>query len=70
MITCAWSLQRAHHGEQPFWAAITLASMLGGVGMPGGGFAFGHGSANGVGMPRINVPAPEVPHAGKPGEDP
>ena len=25
MITCAWSLQRAHHGEQPYWAAITLA---------------------------------------------
>ena len=21
MITCAWSLQRAHHGEQPYWAA-------------------------------------------------
>ena len=35
--------------------------MLGGVGLPGGGFAFGHGSANGVGMPRINVPAPEIP---------
>ena len=61
LITCAWSLQRAHHGEQPFWATITLASMLGGVGLPGGGFAFGHGSANGVGMPRIAVPAPEVP---------
>ncbi len=35
--------------------------MLGGVGLPGGGFAFGHGSANGVGMPRIDVPAPEIP---------
>ncbi|MGE0036656.1 MAG: molybdopterin-dependent oxidoreductase [Xanthobacteraceae bacterium] len=61
MITCAWSLQRSHHGEQPFWASIALASMLGGVGLPGGGFAFGHGSANGVGLPRINVPAPEIP---------
>src|SRR5262245_21321289 len=28
MITCSWSLQRAHHGEQPYWAAITLAAML------------------------------------------
>ena len=44
LITCAWSLQRAHHGEQPFWAAIALAAMLGGIGLPGGGFAFGHGS--------------------------
>ncbi len=61
LITCAWSLQRAHHGEQPFWATIALGAMLGGVGLPGGGFAFGHGSSNGAGVPRVNVPAPEVP---------
>jgi biotin/methionine sulfoxide reductase len=61
MITCAWSLQRAHHGEQPYWAAIVLAAMLGGIGLPGGGFAFGHGSTNGIGVPRIDVPGPEVP---------
>jgi biotin/methionine sulfoxide reductase len=58
-ITCAWSLQRAHHGEQPYWAAITLAAMLGGIGLPGGGFGFGHGSMNGAGAPRIDLPAPE-----------
>jgi biotin/methionine sulfoxide reductase len=61
MITCAWSLQRAHHGEQPCWAAIVLAAMLGGIGLPGTGFAFAHGSANGIGAPRIDVPGPEVP---------
>ena len=61
MITCAWSLQRAHHGEQPYWAAITLAAMLGGIGLPGGGFAFGHGSINGIGVPRADLPGPEVP---------
>jgi biotin/methionine sulfoxide reductase len=59
LITCAWSLQRAHRGEQPYWAAITLAAMLGGIGLPGGGFAFGHGSTNGVGAPRVDVPGPE-----------
>ena len=59
LITCAWSLQRAHNGEQPYWAAITLAAMLGGIGLPGGGFAFGHGSTNGVGAPRADVPGPE-----------
>ena len=59
LITCAWSLQRAHNGEQPYWAAITLAAMLGGIGLPGGGFAFGHGSSNGVGAPRADVPGPE-----------
>ena len=26
MITCTWSLQRAHHGEQPYWASIVLAA--------------------------------------------
>ena len=61
MITCAWSLQRAHHGEQPYWAAIVLAAMLGGIGLPGGGFAFGHGSSNGIGVPRVDVPAPDLP---------
>ncbi len=60
MITCAWSLQRAHHGEQPYWAAITLAAMLGGIGLPGGGFAFGHGSINGVGVPRADLPGPDA----------
>ena len=61
MITCAWSLQRAHHGEQPYWAAIVLAAMLGGIGLPGGGFAFGHGSTNGIGVPRVDVAGPEIP---------
>jgi biotin/methionine sulfoxide reductase len=61
LITCAWSLQRAHHGEQPYWAAIVLAAMLGGIGLPGGGFGFGHGSTNGIGEPRLDIPAPEVP---------
>jgi biotin/methionine sulfoxide reductase len=60
LITCAWSLQRAHHGEQPYWTAIALAAMLGGIGIPGGGFAFGHGSMNGVGVPRADVPGPEI----------
>src|SRR5690606_41065246 len=36
-ITMCWALQRAVHGEQPWWAAITLASVLGQIGLPGGG---------------------------------
>src|SRR5262249_9023044 len=61
MVTCAWSLQRAHHGEQPYWAAIVLAAMLGGIGLPGGGFGFGHGSTNGIGVPRVDVAGPQGP---------
>ena len=60
MITCAWSLQRAHRGEQPYWASIALAAMLGQIGLPGGGFAFGHGSMNGVGVPRVDLPGPDL----------
>jgi biotin/methionine sulfoxide reductase len=66
LITCAWSLQRAHHGEQPYWMAIVLAAMLGGIGLPGGGFAFGHGSMNGVGVPRPELPGPEIASAVNP----
>jgi biotin/methionine sulfoxide reductase len=35
--------------------------MLGGIGLPGGGFAFGHGSMGGVGSPRGDLPSPEIP---------
>ncbi len=60
ILSCAWALQRAHHGEQPYWAMIALAAMLGQIGTPGGGFAFGHGSMNGVSSPRADLPAPET----------
>lgn len=60
MLNCTWSLQRAQHGEQPYWASIALAAMLGQIGLPGGGFAFGHGSINGAATPRPDVPAPEM----------
>lgn len=49
MISVAWSLQRASHGEQPLWMALTLAAMLGQIGLPGGGFGFGYAGANRVG---------------------
>jgi biotin/methionine sulfoxide reductase len=60
LLTCTWSLQRAHHGEQPYWACIALAAAIGQIGLPGGGFAFGHGSMNGVGNPRPDVPGPDM----------
>ncbi len=60
LLTLAWALQRAHRGEQPYWMAIALAAMLGQIGLPGGGFAFGHGSLNGVGNPRADLPGVEM----------
>ena len=51
LMNVTWSVQRADHGEQPFWAAVALSSMLGQVGLPGGGFGFGYGSSGGSGIP-------------------
>ncbi|WP_299303215.1 molybdopterin-dependent oxidoreductase [uncultured Litoreibacter sp.] len=49
VVSVAWSLTRQDHGEQPFWMAITLAAMLGQIGTPGGGFAFGFAATNSIG---------------------
>ncbi|ANN68333.1 molybdopterin-dependent oxidoreductase [Bordetella bronchialis] len=64
LVNCTWSLQRAHHGEQPYWACIALAAMLGQIGLPGGGFSFGLGSINSAGNPRIDAAVPEF-HEGR-----
>ncbi|CAJ0999562.1 Dimethyl sulfoxide/trimethylamine N-oxide reductase [Sodalis praecaptivus] len=69
MMTCAYALQRVHRGEQPYWMVIALAAMLGQIGLPGGGFAFGHGSMNGVGNPRLDALAPSLPLGVKPAAD-
>ena len=49
LICVSWSLQRAHHGEQPYWMACVLAAMLGQIGLPGGGIGFGYGAIGNVG---------------------
>jgi biotin/methionine sulfoxide reductase len=53
MLTCSWSIQRADHGEQPYWALILLAAALGQIGLPGGGFGFGYGSSAGIAEPPL-----------------
>lgn len=47
MLMSGWGMQRAHHGEQPHWALVTLASMLGQIGLPGGGFGLSYHYSNG-----------------------
>lgn len=42
MLMAGWAMQRQHHGEQPHWMLVTLASMLGQIGLPGGGFGFSY----------------------------
>jgi len=61
MISIGWSLQRAHHGEQPFWALVTLAAMLGQIGLAGGGFACGYGPSNMMGSSGPLYSGPTLP---------
>lgn len=61
MISLAWSLQRAEYGEQPIWAGLALACVLGQIGQPGTGFGFGYGSVAAVGRPVTAYPWPSLP---------
>ncbi|MDP1838887.1 MAG: molybdopterin-dependent oxidoreductase [Reyranella sp.] len=60
-VSIGWSLQRSHHGEQPFWAMITLAAMLGQIGLPGGGFGVGYGPVNLMGSAHPKYSGPTLP---------
>jgi len=58
LVTVTWSLQRIPHGEQPVWAGVALAALLGQIGLPGGGFGHGYGSMGDVGStgPAVGLP--------------
>ncbi len=66
MISLSWSLTRQHNGEQPFWAAIALAAMLGQIGLPGGGFGFGYSAVNSVGNGLAPLPMASFPQGHNP----
>ncbi|SEG78351.1 molybdopterin-dependent oxidoreductase [Bosea lathyri] len=68
-LMMSWSLQRADHGEQPYWMTVTLAAMLGQIGLPGGGFGFGYGSVNGVGNAAHEIAWPSLPQGSNAVED-
>jgi len=61
MISVSWSLTRQHHGEHTYWAAITVAAMLGQIGLPGGGITFGYSTTNGIGGHNTKVPGASLP---------
>ncbi len=42
MVACAAGLQRADWGEQVLWACVSLAALLGQIGLPGGGYTVGY----------------------------
>lgn len=69
MISLTWSLQRTEHGEQPLWAALALAAILGQMARPGLGFGFGYGSSAAVGRTQRGFKWPALPQGVNPVAD-
>ncbi|MEP2641572.1 molybdopterin guanine dinucleotide-containing S/N-oxide reductase [Roseobacter sp.] len=69
MISVSWSLTRQDHGEQPYWAAIALAAMLGQIGLPGTGVGFGYSAVNNVGAQRRQIDYAALPQGQNPVPD-
>lgn len=69
MISVSWSLTRQDHGEQPYWAAIALAAMLGQIGQPGTGLGFGYSAMNNVGLQRRQIGYASLPQGRNPVPD-
>jgi biotin/methionine sulfoxide reductase len=61
LVVVAHSLQRAEHGEQPVWMAAVLAAVLGQLGLPGGGYAYGLGTLAHYGRRANAVVVPALP---------
>ena len=69
LICVSWSLQRAQHGEQPYWMACVLAAMLGQIGLPGGGIGFGYGAIGNVGKTAHRLQGPVFEQGNNPISD-
>ena len=65
-VTVSYALQRAVHGEQPWWAATALAAVAGQWGHAGGGAAFGMGSITNQNVSYPLAPLPGLSHGTKP----
>lgn len=66
LVTVGWSVQRADHGEQPYWMAVALAAMTGWMREPGCGFGSGYGSMHGVGIERVRQRIAALPQPANP----
>ena len=55
MLMVGWGIQRIQYGEQPHWMAFALASVLGQIGLPGGGIGTNYQYSNG-GAPMAKGP--------------
>ncbi|MEE2033915.1 molybdopterin-dependent oxidoreductase, partial [Rhodococcus chondri] len=69
LVCVTWSLQRVRHGEQAPWMGVTLAAMLGRIGLPGAGFGHGYGSMNEPGLAPVPYPLPTLFQGNNPVDD-
>ena len=69
LVNVTYSLQRAEHGEQAIFAAVTFAAFLGQIGLPRGGFTHGYGSMGDYGVGVVPVPLPTFPQGRNPVTD-
>ena len=66
VIAVSYSIQRADHGEQPYWMAVVLAAMSGSMGRPGGGFGVGYGAMSSNATERARHPVAALPQPPNP----
>ncbi|MEL6218120.1 MAG: molybdopterin-dependent oxidoreductase [Pseudomonadota bacterium] len=66
LITTAAGLQRADYGEQPLWMTVALASMLGQIGLPGGGYGIAYGADDSIGTMDQPMKWPSLPQGTNP----
>ena len=56
VLGISWSLQRQEYGEQTYWMITTLGAMLGHIGLPGSGVAYGYGCIHNMGFGGRRIP--------------
>ncbi|MBJ3814290.1 molybdopterin guanine dinucleotide-containing S/N-oxide reductase [Shimwellia pseudoproteus] len=66
LLMGGWGMQRQQYGEQRHWMMVTLAAMLGQIGLPGGGFGFSYHFSNG-GNPTRRAAVPSSMQSSLPG---
>ncbi|MDG1470210.1 MAG: molybdopterin-dependent oxidoreductase [Ascidiaceihabitans sp.] len=69
MISLAAGVQRTDFGEQPLWMIVTLAAMLGQIGLPGGGYVIGYGVNGNIGNMERPFPWGALPQGDNPVPD-
>jgi len=61
LVCTAAGLQRARYGEQPLWMTVTLAAMLGQIGLPGGGYGIAYAADSAIGTVNRPFDWPSLP---------